>query len=102
MTLRPGSTVKSMDFHPVQQILLLVGTNMGDVMVYELPSHEQTAIKNFKVWDLGACSVALQTSSVNLYATSGGSGSDVEYARWVFGERSVVSWGVLIHMPDAV
>ncbi|TQD80774.1 hypothetical protein C1H46_033691 [Malus baccata] len=41
MTLRPGSTVKSMDFHPMQQILLLVGTNMGDVMLYELPSHEK-------------------------------------------------------------
>nr|XP_028955353.1 topless-related protein 4-like isoform X3 [Malus domestica] len=60
MTLRPGSTVKSMDFHPMQQILLLVGTNMGDVMLYELPSHEKIAIKNFKVWDLGACSAALQ------------------------------------------
>ncbi|KAM1243918.1 hypothetical protein COP2_036385 [Malus domestica] len=41
MTLRPGSTVKSMDFHPMQQIFLLVGTNMGDVMLYELPSHEK-------------------------------------------------------------
>ncbi|KAM1959454.1 hypothetical protein FF1_004928 [Malus domestica] len=60
MTLRPGSTVKSMDFDPMQQILLLVGTNMGDVMLYELPSHEKIAIKNFKVWDLGACSAALQ------------------------------------------
>ncbi|XP_048424911.1 topless-related protein 4-like isoform X2 [Pyrus x bretschneideri] len=57
MTLCPGSTVKSMDFHPVQQILLLVGTNMGDVMVYELPSDEKIAIKNF---NHGACSVALQ------------------------------------------
>ncbi|KAM1276498.1 hypothetical protein ACFX13_029703 [Malus domestica] len=65
MTLRPGSTVKSMDFHPMQQILLLVGTNMGDVMLYELPSHEKIAIKNFKVWDLGACSAALQELQYN-------------------------------------
>lgn len=33
---------------------------MGDVMIYELPSHEKIAIKNFKVWDLGECSVALK------------------------------------------
>ncbi|CAN6540784.1 unnamed protein product [Malus baccata var. baccata] len=70
MTLCPGSTVKSMDFHPVLQILLLVGTNMGDVMVYELPSLEKIAIKNFKVWDLGACSPALQASLASDYTAS--------------------------------
>ncbi|KAK9947528.1 hypothetical protein M0R45_003148 [Rubus argutus] len=70
MTLSPGSAVKSMDFHPVQQILLLVGTNMGDVMVYELPSHERIAIRNFKAWELGACSVALQASLANDYTAS--------------------------------
>lgn len=33
---------------------------MGDAMIYELPSHERISIRNFKVWDLGACSMALQ------------------------------------------
>lgn len=33
---------------------------MGDVMVYELPSHERIAVRNFKVWDLGARSMPLQ------------------------------------------
>lgn len=33
---------------------------MGDVMIYELPSHERIAIRNFKVWDLGTCSMVLQ------------------------------------------
>lgn len=33
---------------------------MGDVMIYELPSHERIAIRTFKVWDLGTCSMALQ------------------------------------------
>ncbi|KAH0970293.1 hypothetical protein GBA52_022449 [Prunus armeniaca] len=70
MTLSPGSAVKSMDFHPVQQIILLVGTNMGDVMIYELPSHEKIAIKNFKVWDLGKCSVPLQASLASDYTAS--------------------------------
>ncbi|KAJ4957403.1 hypothetical protein NE237_024514 [Protea cynaroides] len=61
MTLNQGSAVRSMDFHPVQQTLLLVGTSIGDIMVWELGSRERLAIKNFKVWDIGECSVGLQT-----------------------------------------
>lgn len=108
MSLPQGSTVRSMDFHPVQQILLLgqlplaqniflfsfrilllnsvaqwmldiavfffllsflflmccffilVGTNMGDIMVWDLGSRERLAIKNFKLWELASCSMALQ------------------------------------------
>ncbi|XP_030954605.1 topless-related protein 4-like [Quercus lobata] len=70
MTLNQGSTVKSMDFHPVQQILLLVGTNMGEVMVWDLGSRERIASKNFKVWDIGSWSVALQASLTNDYTAS--------------------------------
>ncbi|GMY35822.1 topless-related protein 4-like [Fagus crenata] len=70
MTLSQGSSVKSMDFHPVQQILLLVGTNMGDVMVWELGSRERIALRNFKVWEAGAWSVPLQASLANDYTAS--------------------------------
>ncbi|CAN1786868.1 Topless-related protein 4 [Linum perenne] len=70
MALNQGSAVKSMDFHPLQQILLLVGTNMGDVMVWELGSRERIALKSFKVWDLGACSMGLQASLANDYTAS--------------------------------
>ncbi|CAN1215385.1 Topless-related protein 4 [Linum perenne] len=70
MTLNQGSTVKSMDFHPSQQNLLLVGTNMADVMVWELGSRERIVLKNFKVWDLGACSMGLQASLANDYTAS--------------------------------
>ncbi|EEF35191.1 WD-repeat protein, putative [Ricinus communis] len=70
MALNQGSAVKSMDFHPVQQILLLVGTSMGDVMVWELGSRERIALKNFKVWELGARSVGLQASLTNDYTAS--------------------------------
>ncbi|XP_057996293.1 topless-related protein 4 isoform X2 [Hevea brasiliensis] len=65
MALNQGSAVKSMDFHPAQQILLLVGTNMGDVMVWELGSRERIAIRNFTVWELGARSMGLQASLTN-------------------------------------
>ncbi|XVF48064.1 hypothetical protein PTKIN_Ptkin03bG0160700 [Pterospermum kingtungense] len=70
MTLSQGSAVKSMDFHPVQQILLLVGTNVGDVMVWEVGSGEKIAHKNFKVWDPSACSMPLQASLANDYTIS--------------------------------
>ncbi|KAI6681612.1 hypothetical protein NL676_035493 [Syzygium grande] len=61
---------RSMDFHPVQQILLLVGTNMGDVMVWEVGSRARIALKHFKVWDQGTCSVTLQASLANDYTAS--------------------------------
>ncbi|KAK4257416.1 hypothetical protein QN277_007009 [Acacia crassicarpa] len=70
MTLSQGSTVKSMDFHPVQQILLLVGTNMGDVMVWDVGSRDRMALRNFKVWDLTVCSMPLQASLANDYTAS--------------------------------
>ncbi|KAK3436809.1 hypothetical protein EUGRSUZ_C01404 [Eucalyptus grandis] len=70
ITLSQGSLVKSMDFHPVQQILLLVGTDMGNVMVFEVGSGARIASRKFKVWDLGTRSMALQASLANDYTAS--------------------------------
>ncbi|XP_076921125.1 topless-related protein 4-like [Bidens hawaiensis] len=67
MTLNQGSVVKSMDFHPVQQILLLVGTNTRDIMIWELGSREKLAHKNFKVWDLSVFSTPLQAALTSDY-----------------------------------
>nr|XP_043628394.1 topless-related protein 4-like [Erigeron canadensis] len=64
-TVSQGSTVKSMDFHPLQQVLLLAGLSNGDIMIWELGSREKIAHKNFKVWDLSACSMPLQASLAN-------------------------------------
>ncbi|CAL5333489.1 unnamed protein product [Camellia sinensis] len=69
-TLNQGSAVKSMDFHPVQQILLLVGINTGEIMVWDLSSRERLAVRNFKVWELQACSMPLQASLANDYTAS--------------------------------
>jgi WD40 repeat protein len=63
-TLNQGSSAMSMDFHPVQQTLLLVGTNVGDIGLWEVGSRERLVLKNFKVWDLGACSMPLQAALV--------------------------------------
>ncbi|GFP88955.1 topless-related protein 4 [Phtheirospermum japonicum] len=68
--LNQGSAVKSMDFHPVQQTLLLVGTNIGEISVWEVSSGERLAARNFKVWDLGSCTMTLQASLANEYTAS--------------------------------
>ncbi|KAG8379818.1 hypothetical protein BUALT_Bualt07G0129000 [Buddleja alternifolia] len=87
--LNQGSAVKSMDFHPVQQTLLLVeekmkyrethiynlysisvGTNIGDISLWELSSGERLVSRNFKVWDLGTCTMTLQASLANEYTAS--------------------------------
>ncbi|KAF5177506.1 Topless-like [Thalictrum thalictroides] len=64
MTLNQGSAVRSMDFHPGQPTLLLVGTNVGYIAIWELGSRERLALRNFKVWDIGTCSGPLQTAFV--------------------------------------
>ncbi|KAB2071693.1 hypothetical protein ES319_A08G240300v1 [Gossypium barbadense] len=63
--LNQGSNVMSMDFHPHQQTILLVGTNVGDISLWEVGSRERLAHKLFKVWDISAASMPLQTALLN-------------------------------------
>ncbi|KAI3810745.1 hypothetical protein L1987_20367 [Smallanthus sonchifolius] len=53
-----------MDFHPIQQTLLLVITNVGDVGLWEVGSQQRLILKNFKVWNLSAWSMPLQAALV--------------------------------------
>ncbi|KAJ6834127.1 topless-related protein 1-like isoform X1 [Iris pallida] len=64
VVLNQGSSVMSMDFHPSQPTILLVGTNVGDIAVWEVSSRERLAHRNFKVWDLQACSMLFQSALV--------------------------------------
>ncbi|WZY80229.1 hypothetical protein YC2023_026613 [Brassica napus] len=59
-TLAQGSPVTSMDFHPFQQILLLVGTIGGDVFLWDVVARQMISEKGFEVWKLYACSDELQ------------------------------------------
>jgi hypothetical protein len=59
-TLNQGSCVMSMDFHPVQQSVLLVGTNVGDIGIWEVGSRDRLANRTFKVWDISAASMPMQ------------------------------------------
>ncbi|KAF8034494.1 hypothetical protein BT93_C0724 [Corymbia citriodora subsp. variegata] len=47
-----------------------MGTNTGDVMVWEVSSGVRIALRKFKVWDLGTRSMALQASLANDYTAS--------------------------------
>ncbi|CAL9050611.1 unnamed protein product [Musa banksii] len=69
-TLSQGSNPMSMDFHPVQQTILLVGTNVGDIALWDVGTRERLILKNFKVWELGSCSMSLQASLVKDPAVS--------------------------------
>ncbi|CAA6669573.1 unnamed protein product [Spirodela intermedia] len=62
--LNQGSSVLSLDFHPLQQTILLVGTNIGDIGIWEVGSRERIAHKAFKVRDISACSVTLHAALV--------------------------------------
>ncbi|KAL8497190.1 hypothetical protein ACS0TY_020759 [Phlomoides rotata] len=63
-SLSQGSSPMSMDFHPIQQTLLLVGTNVGDIALWEVSSREKLVQRNFKVWDLSKCTMPLQAGLV--------------------------------------
>ncbi|CAK7340124.1 unnamed protein product [Dovyalis caffra] len=63
-TFSQGSNVMSMDFHPQHQTILLVGTNVGDISLWEVGSRERLAHKPFKVWDLAASSMPLQQTAL--------------------------------------
>lgn len=39
---------------------ILVGTNMGDITIWEIASRERLVIRDFKIWDLGACTAILK------------------------------------------
>ncbi|GMY29240.1 protein TOPLESS-like [Fagus crenata] len=63
-TLNEESTPMSMDFHPVQHTVLLVGTCIGDIGLWNLISGEKLLSRNFKVWDIGACSTKFKAALV--------------------------------------
>uniref|UniRef100_A0A5B7C2M3 CTLH domain-containing protein n=1 Tax=Davidia involucrata TaxID=16924 RepID=A0A5B7C2M3_DAVIN len=54
--LNEDSSPTSMDFHPVQQTFLLVGTNVGDVGLWEVISGEKLFSSKFSVWKIKAIS----------------------------------------------
>ncbi|EXB56799.1 Topless-related protein 3 [Morus notabilis] len=63
-SLHQGSNVTSMDFHPSNHTLLLVGCNNGEVTLWELGLREKLVSKPFKIWDISTCSLAFQAATI--------------------------------------
>lgn len=61
-TLNEGSSPVSMDFHPVWLTVLLVGTCAGEIGLWDVSCSGKMVARNFSVWDLGACSMALKAA----------------------------------------
>ncbi|GLT77952.1 hypothetical protein SLA2020_495050 [Shorea laevis] len=64
-TLNEKTSPMSMHFHPVQQTVLLVGTCAGDVGLWNVRSGEKLLSRNFKVWDIEACSTTFKAALLN-------------------------------------
>ncbi|XP_028798247.1 topless-related protein 1 [Neltuma alba] len=56
LTLNDDSPPTSMDFHPTWHTVLLVGTQIGNLGIWDVASGEKLLFINFEVWDIGACS----------------------------------------------
>lgn len=61
-SLHQGSVVSTMDFHPSHQTLLLVGSNNGEITLWEVGIREKLVTKPFRIWDLQSCSLPFQAS----------------------------------------
>ncbi|KAK6927583.1 WD40 repeat [Dillenia turbinata] len=60
--LNLGSHPVSMDFHPIRHTSLLVGTNIGDIELWEVVYRTKLFSRNFRVWDIGTCSMAFKAT----------------------------------------
>ncbi|KAJ4828988.1 hypothetical protein Tsubulata_051012 [Turnera subulata] len=63
--LELSSSPKSMDFHPVQQTLLLVGFNNGSVGIWETCTGDRLHFMNFRVCPITRCSFYLENLLFN-------------------------------------
>ncbi|XP_052209543.1 protein TOPLESS-like [Diospyros lotus] len=50
--LTEGSPPTSMDFHPIQQNLLLVGTDTGEIGLWEVSSGKKLFSRKFRIWKI--------------------------------------------------
>ncbi|KAF5743337.1 hypothetical protein HS088_TW09G01404 [Tripterygium wilfordii] len=63
-TLNQGSLASSLDFHPNQRTILLVGTSDGDICLWEVSHSDKLMTKGFESWNLENKSMALKAALV--------------------------------------
>ncbi|GBG59426.1 hypothetical protein CBR_g38451 [Chara braunii] len=90
--LPQGSAVMSMDFHPQMHTLLLVGTQTGDVAVWDVGHNEKMSERRFKIWDIQSCSIsqsALVAQDHKIQVTRVAWSSDAVYSGAAFSQHLV-------------
>ncbi|KAG5034202.1 hypothetical protein JHK87_009112 [Glycine soja] len=55
--LKEDSLPVTMDFHPIGHTLLLVGTNIGSIGLWDVNSGEKLFSENYRIWGIGASSI---------------------------------------------
>ncbi|XP_022892695.1 protein TPR3-like isoform X3 [Olea europaea var. sylvestris] len=60
-----GSSPSSIDFHPVQQTLLLVGNNTGGIELWNVTSAKKLFTRQFMVWEVKTISAMFLEDMVN-------------------------------------
>ncbi|KAL5190015.1 Topless-related protein 1 [Glycine soja] len=55
--LKEDSLSVTMDFHPIGHTLLLVGTNIGSIGLWDVNSGEKLFSENYRIWGIGASSI---------------------------------------------
>lgn len=58
--LHQGSTVTNMEFHPSIHSILAVGSENGEISLWEARLRERLISKPFKIWNISNCSVKFQ------------------------------------------
>ncbi|KEH37175.1 topless-like protein [Medicago truncatula] len=58
--LHQGSTVTNMEFHPSIHSILAVGSENGEISLWEARLRERLISKPFKIWNISNCSVEFQ------------------------------------------
>lgn len=62
--LNENSSPTTMDFLPVDDSVLLVGTDIGDIALWDLLSKKKVFCRSFNVWDIGACTMIFRAAFV--------------------------------------
>ncbi|CAN1287822.1 Topless-related protein 4 [Linum perenne] len=52
----------SMAFHPIHHTHLLVGTNSGEIGLWDVSSGEKLITKIFRIWNINACTMVFKTA----------------------------------------
>ncbi|KAL2346693.1 hypothetical protein Fmac_000693 [Flemingia macrophylla] len=55
--LKVDSSPVTIDFHPIWHTLLLVGTDIGNIGLWDVDSGERIFCKNYRIWGVGASSI---------------------------------------------